>query len=313
MKLIPWLMEGDISIQYQVYRDLLDQERNDLLERISQEGYCNRFLKYQQKDGHWGGGYYTKKWISTHYTLMTLTRLQMLDIPAVRKAIDNILKEHTVENKQNHFNLEWTIKDICMDGMLLYAFTHFHTEEPRLKLIIDYILTQQLPDGGYNCNYNKPGHHTHHSSLHSTISLIEGLTSYIKRGYSYRREEVLRQRNEAVEFVLMHRLYKSDKTGEIIKKSFTMLSFPPRWKYDILRALDALREAEVPYDERIGDALALLMEKRRKDGTWPVQQKYTGDVYFDMETTGSSSRFNTLRALRVLKFYKPEAYKKLEL
>ena len=117
-------------------------------------------------------------------------------------------------------------------------------------------------------------------------------------------EELQKIRTESIEFILMHKLYKSDKTGEIIKKSFTMLSYPPRWKYDILRAFEALMNASVPYDERMDDALNVIHSKRRKDGTWPLQAKHQGKVHFDMEKPGQSSRWNTLRVLRVLKYYK---------
>jgi len=102
---------------------------------------------------------------------------------------------------------------------------------------------------------------------------------------------------------LQHRLYRSHKTGAIFDKKMLMLSYPSRWKYDILRALDYLRNAGVKYDPRMQDALEILIKKRRSDGSWPVQAKHPGQTHFDMEETGASSRWNTLRALRVLKCF----------
>ena len=101
------------------------------------------------------------------------------------------------------------------------------------------------------------------------------------------------------EFFLAHRLYRSHRTGTVVKKAFTQLSFPPRWHYDVLRGLDHFQAVEAPWDDRLADALEVLARRRRSDGTWPVQNKHGGKVWFDMEKTGGPSRWNTLRALRV--------------
>jgi len=314
MKIIDWLLEGDAAIAYQTYRDLLDDNRLDLKVKISEEGFGKRLMEFQQPNGHWGGGYYSKKWTSTHYTLMELRRLNINPSPQIKKAIDNILDSHILNSDGSKPEKHtWIINDICMYGMLLHAFAYFKVDERKLVSTIDFILARQLPDGGYNCEFGRSSKIVRHSSLHSTISIIEGMTTYLDNGYVYRKNEIIKQRQEAVEFILMHRLFKSDKTGLIIKKSFLMLSYPPRWKYDILRALDAFREAKVPYDMRMDEAIEVLMKKRRIDGTWPVQQKYQGLVHFDMEPTGGPSRMNTLRVLRVLKYYRPDIYERLDL
>ncbi len=166
--------------------------------------------------------------------------------------------------------------------------------------MVDHVLDKQMPDGGWNCQW--PQNPTH-SSLHTTINLLEGLVEYIENGYSYRVEELIKAQRKAHEFILMHRLYRSDKTGKIIKKQMTMLSFPSRWKYDVLRALDYFWRVDLPYDERMSDAIELLKKKRLKNGLWTVQHKHPGRVHFDMEATGKASRWNTLRAQRVLKKY----------
>ncbi|HEY9122677.1 MAG TPA: hypothetical protein VIM80_06745, partial [Brevefilum sp.] len=142
-----------------------------------------------------------------------------------------------------------------------------------------------------------------HSSMHTTISVLEGIWEFIKAGYQYRVDELILAKKEAEEFLLMHHLFRSSRSGEIIDKKWTMLSFPSRWRYDILRALVYFVDAGVPYDPRMDDALNVLLSKQRKDGTWPVQAKHPGQVHFDMEKTGTPSRFNTLRALRVLSIY----------
>jgi hypothetical protein len=158
-----------------------------------------------------------------------------------------------------------------------------------------------MPDGGFNCNYNFTG--ARHSSLHSTLSVLEGITEYEKNGYTYRLPELLEVRERSVEFILLHRLFLSDRTGEIINKDFLKLACPGRWRYDILKCLDYLRYSETSFDKRMEPALEVLMKKRNRDLTWNLQAKHPGQVHFEMEKAGRPGRWNTLRALRVLKYY----------
>jgi hypothetical protein len=191
--------------------------------------------------------------------------------------------------------------DLCVNGMFLNYASFFEVPEIELESVVDYTLENQMPDGGFNCEITRKN--PVHSSMHTTISVLEGILEFIKAGYQYRVDELTRAKKAAEKFLLMHHLYKSSRSGEIIDKKWAMLSFPSRWRYDILRALVYFVEAGVPYDPRMEDALDVLLSKHRKDGTWPVQAKHPGQVHFDMEKTGTSSRFNTLRALRVLSVY----------
>jgi hypothetical protein len=154
---------------------------------------------------------------------------------------------------------------------------------------------------GFNCRSNRKG--AVHSSLHTTLSVAEGILEYSKHGYKYRKVELQEAEQRSREFILQHRLYKSDKTGKIIDKKMVMLSYPSRWRYDILRALDYFQDARVGHDIRMDDAIEVLLKKRRKDGKWPLQMKHAGQTHFDMEKSGEASRWNTLRALRVLKHF----------
>ena len=121
--------------------------------------------------------------------------------------------------------------------------------------------------------------------------------------YKYRLSELARIESESREFILLYKLFSSDHTDEIIDKRMLMLSYPSRWRYDILRALDILQYAGISHDPRMQDALDVLNNKRRKDGRWPLQARHPGQTHFDMEKTGTLSRWKTLRALRVLKHY----------
>ncbi|GAB4424854.1 MAG: hypothetical protein Kow002_14370 [Anaerolineales bacterium] len=300
--LIQWLLTGDVAVQFQVWRDLLGEEKRDLRNRIVAEGWGKRFLNERKPDGHWGRGFYQVKWISSHYTLLDLKHLNIAPTPpAIAETIDIILREN--KSADGGINPHGQIKqsDVCINGMILNYACYFKADEAALRSVVDFIISQHMSDGGFNCRSNRQG--AVHSSLHTTISVLEGIHEYCTNGYSYHCIELERIAAEAREFILQHRLFLSDRTGKIIDKRFLMLSYPSRWKYDILRALEYFRAANIPYDERMQPALDALLEKRRKDGRWPVQAKHPGKVHFDMEKTGQPSRWNTLRALRVCKHF----------
>jgi hypothetical protein len=185
--------------------------------------------------------------------------------------------------------------------MSLNYAAYFGMPAEYLESIIDFLIANQMPDGGFNCQSNRRG--TVHSSLHSTLSVLEGIHEYISNAYSYRAAELQRIVQGASEFILQHRLFRSDKTGHVINPAFLRLSYPPRWYYDILRALDYFRAADPGYDSRMQDALDVLLHKRGKDGTWSLQARHPGQTHFEMERPGQPSRWNTLRALRVLKHF----------
>jgi hypothetical protein len=185
--------------------------------------------------------------------------------------------------------------------MFLNYASYFGAEEAELQSIVDLLLREHMPDGGFNCESNRQG--AVHSSLHTTISVLEGILEYGRSGYTYRLDELQESADQARSFLLEHKLLRSDRTGEIIDKKMLMLSYPSRWRYDILRALDYFQLAGVGYDPRLQDALDVLVKKRRKDRRWPVQAKHPGQTHFDMERTGGPSRWNTLRAMRVLRHF----------
>jgi hypothetical protein len=193
------------------------------------------------------------------------------------------------------------VSDVCLNGMVLNYAAYFGAEEKLLESIVNFILSQQMKDGGFNCNFNRKG--AVHSSLHSTLSVIEGIAEFAKRGYVYRLPELQCSEKESQEFILQHSLFRSDRTGRIIDRKMLLLSYPSRWRYDILRALDYFRFAEVKYDPRMEEAIEILLDKRKSDNTWPLQARHAGRTHFEMEITGESSRWNTLRALRILNHF----------
>ena len=301
-QLIAWLLEGDVSIQYQVHRDLLAVEKPYLRERIATAGWGAQFLSYRQKEGHWGQRFYQPKWISTHYTVLDLKNLAIAPKnEAIRQSISQVIQALKGPDG-GIFPIGADKKsDVCVNGMFLNYASYFGTKKDDLKSIVDFLLTEHMKDGGFNCNSNGIG--AVHSSLHSTISVLEGILEYAKNGNRYRLEELQEAADKARTFLLQHRLFRSDRTGKIIDQKMLMLSYPSRWRYDILRALDYFQFAGISYDPRMQDALDILETKQRKDGKWPVQAKHPGQTHFDMEKTGGPSRWNTLRAMRVLKHF----------
>jgi hypothetical protein len=299
-----WLLSGDVAIQYQVHRDLVGSGRQrlqTLRARIPREGWGKRFLARRQPDGHWGRGYYQPKWTSTHYTLMDLMHLGIPPAtPSVRETVGIVFDDHIGEDGGIAFSrTSKTVResDVCINGMALGFGAYFGMADHQLHSVIDNIMDRQMQDGGWNC---MDAQGAVHSSLHSTVSILEGLLVYRSGGGRYRAGEMMSMEAAGREFILRHRLYRSHRSGEIIDRRMLMLSWPSRWRYDILRALDHFQAARCPYDARMDDALEVLAKKRRADGRWPLQAKHPGRVHFDMEQPGGVSRWNTLRALRVL-------------
>lgn len=303
--LIAWLLEGDVSIQFQVQRDLLKTNKpkqKQLQKRITTEGWGARFLALQNDNGHWGSGFYQQQWTSTHYTLLDLKHLGITQhhkhIQQTLALILQTLKGpdggiYPVHTKQR--------SDVCINGMFLNYAAYFGVKEDDLKSIVDFLLTEHMLDGGFNCYSNTKG--AKHSAMNSTLCVIEGILEYTRNGYQYKLEALQAAEMQSREFLLKHHLFRSDKTGLIIDKKMLMLSYPSRWKYDILRVLDYFHFAGVAYDARMADAIEVLLKKQRADHRWPLQAKHSGQTHFNMEKAGSPSRWNTLRALRVLQHF----------
>jgi len=301
-QLIAWLLEGDVSVQYQVHRDLLATEKPDLRDRIATEGWGAQFLSFRKREGHWGQRFYQPKWISTHYTILDLKNLAISqDNKEIRQSLSQVIQKLKGQDGGIFpFGAEKK-SDVCVNGMFLNYASYFGTREDDLKSIVDFLLTEHMKDGGFNCNSNGIG--AIHSSVHSTISVLEGILEYAGNGNTYKLDELQESADKARTFLLQHRLFRSDRSGKIIDRRMLMLSYPSRWRYDILRALDYFHFAGINYDPRMQDALDILKKKRRKDNKWPVQARHPGQTHFEMEKTGGPSRWNTLRAMRVLQHF----------
>lgn len=299
--IIQWLLDGDPVIRWQVHRDLLDSPI-EVIEserrKIATDGWGKQLLDLQDEKGLWAKGLYTPKWTSTTYTALQLWRMGLApDNMQARKAAYILLeKGFYTDNGINYFG-SLNYGEQCVTGMILTLCSYFQIDDPRVDRLADFLKVRQLPDGGWNCQAPRGATH---SSFNTTIIVLESMHEYAQ----FRKSTDIRQQQQSGwEFLLEHRLFRSHRTGKIVDPRMTRLSFPPRWHYDILRALDYWQDCRFPYDPRIDDAVEIVIKKQKKDGCWPLQQRYPGRTHFEMETVGQSSRWNTLRALRVIKCY----------
>jgi hypothetical protein len=305
---IRWLLDGDPAIRWQTLRDLVGAPEGTVereRKKVAGDGWGAQLLAKQNPEGRWAdgrswdGGLYNPKWISTTYTMMLLRDFGLpTNNRQARKACTLLLDEGL--QRDGGINYGWRGRsETCITGMVLSILSHFQYDDDRVDTVADHLLQQQMADGGWNCRRD---HGATHSSVHTTISALEGLRLYeLNRGRKVRAIQAAQRR--AREFLLVHRLFRSHRTGEIIKPIFIRFSYPPRWHYDILRALDYFQAVNAPRDPRLADAIGIVESSRHEDGRWPLQNSYKGKTYFELERLGAPSRWNTLRALRVLKWW----------
>ena len=298
---IQWLLQGDPAIRWQTQRDLLGATEAVMLterQQVATTGWGAKLLSYPDPSGLWGDGLYSPKWISTTYTMLLLRRLGLgSGNPQAQKACWILLdKGFYADGGINYFS-SLKYSETCVTGMVLSILAYFDFQDERVADLVENLLNQQMADGGWNCESYKGATH---SSFHTTISVLEGLREYEKRRPD---PSLTASQNRAVEFLPIHYLFRSDRTGEVVDPRMTRFSFPPRWRYDVMRVLDYFQERNIPPDPRMTNAIELLNKKRRPDGAWLLQNRHPGRVFFELEVVGQPSRWNTLRALRILQWY----------
>lgn len=311
MKLEPavveWLLEGDPAIRWQVKRDLLDAPAREVeaeRAKVATEGWGKALLGEQAADGSWGGGLYTPKWTSTFYTLLQVTAMGIgREHPQARAAAALLFEKglcadggirlwgnHTIRETR-----DGRVGELCVTGMGLRMFSAC-LEDPREAGPAARCLTgSELADGGWNCQRR-----SRHGSFHTTISVLEGLREWCLAVGSADAEAAGAKGRE---FFLEHRMFRSHRTGEVVKEAMTRFTFPYHWHYDVLRGLDYFASVKAPRDERLAEAIELVHARRKPDGRWAMQNRYAGKEYFVMEANREPSRWNTLRALRVLRWW----------
>ncbi|NLO36530.1 MAG: hypothetical protein GX112_09285 [Clostridiaceae bacterium] len=305
-KPIEWLLSGDVSLQYLTRRDYLGSDEHQLTSlqnRIAGEGFGARFLSCQNPDGHWGRYYYQPKWTSTHYTLQDLKNL---GVPATlqpcRTMVLRLLADCQLAAGGLNLARYPHPGDICVDGMVLDYAAYFCPDEPRLAMLAQHLLAAQKPDGGFTWDLN-----AHTGDPHTTICVLEGLLQYRPWCERSLSEHIRETQARAVAFLLDNRLFLDHADTR-----FRKLSYPFRYRYDLLRALACLAKDRLPRDNRLEPAVAWLLAKRSADGLWKLENRHKGAVHFDMEAVGAPSRFITLQALCAIRYFAPERLGKEE-
>ena len=297
-------MSGDPAIRWQVLRDLdqapaadVDHERH----LVAATGWGARLLALQDADGSWSGEMYSPKWTSTTYTMLLL---RQIGLPAenerARAACGWLLDRGLFQDGGISFG--WGRSETCVTSIVLSIVAAFRIDDERVERLVDRLLAEQMKDGGWNCR--RPRGATH-SSMNTTILALEAMLLYEghRASAAGRLAQVRAAQARGREFLLVHRVFRSHRGGGTIRAEFARMAFPPQWHFDFLRALDHCREARAPLDERLSDAIDLLVEKRGLDGRWPLEHRLQGRYWFQMERIGAPSRWNTLRALRVLEWW----------
>jgi hypothetical protein len=300
---IDWLLEGDPSIRWQVMAGLTDEPPEVVAAeraRVATEGWGGRLLSLQAPDGSWGGTAWTPEHDDTFDTLYLL-RAMGLDpaSPEARHAIE-LVREH-VTFKAGYPGDSWDGNaffagevEPCINGRIVAIGAYFGVD---VKPLVDRLLGEQLPDGGWNCEVESG---STVSSLGTSISVLEGLIEH-ERVSGDRVVAAARHRGE--DYMLERRLFRRRSTGEVIDPTFLQFSFPTFYLYDVLRGLDYLQSTGEEPDPRTAEAIDVVAGKRDASGRWPRENVHPGRVHFEMEAgEGSPSRWNTLRALRVLRW-----------
>jgi hypothetical protein len=312
---IQWLLDAgaDPAIRWQVLRDLTGAAPEEVAAeraRVATAGWGARLLALQGTDGTWGGTAWNQGWDSTMHVLTLLRELGLEPASAAaRRAVGRVRER--VRWMGWDGDGTWRGEDFvgnpffagevepCINGQVAASGAYFGCVAD-IQRIIGLLLAEQLPDGGWNCEAERG---STRSSFNTTICVLEALLEYQLAG-GERSAEVREARLRGQEYLLERRLLRRKSTGEVIDPAFTRLAFPPWWHYDVLRALDYLRRAGVTPDARLAEAIALVAAKRDGDGRWPLDLQHPGRMPIALdEGEGRPSRWNTLRALRVLDWY----------
>ena len=292
-----WLLEGDPAIRYLTHRDLLlatPEQCSALQEQLALEGICARLLSYQRENGHWGLHYYQPKWTCTHYTLLELKDIGALPaLAACRSIVLRMFDECTLPSGAMNLSKHVHPNDTCVDAMVLNYASYFCREETRLNQLAKHIITEQRQDGGFTWDAN-----SNHGDPHTTICALEGLGQYAASRACGEKVHVDESIQDGVSFLLSNQLFIDSAD-----RRFQKLTYPARYRYDLLRALEFFVRQKISYDERMRPAVLWLSEKRMKEGRWRLEHTHAGNVHFALEEVGKPSRFVTWKAMLVLNAY----------
>ena len=309
MAALDWLLDGDPAIRWRAMRDLTDAPANDVAAeraRVATEGWGPRLLALRRNDGLWDIGKPDVEWP----TLIALLMLRDMGLdPAsepAREAIGRV-RDMTWHNPWGEWDGQRVFTgevEPCINGRVVTVGSYFGLD---VRGIVERLLGEQMEDGGWNCEQENG---STRGAFASSINVLEGLLAYQSATGGSAEVTTALERGQA--YFLDRRMLRRLSTGELINPEYSQFSFPTGYHYDALRGLEHLRAAGVTPDGRVDEAIELVRSKRDADGRWPLENVHEDelvnarlrDLDFDMgEREGQPSRWNTLRAMRVLDWY----------
>ena len=294
---IEWLLDSDRSIRWQVLRDLTHSPAEVIAverSRVAIEGWGARLLADQRPDGQWGDGVRLPFWWTNMYTLVFLRDLGIDPTSEPARRAIGLVRDNVTWGPEfgNSPFFEGEVEP-CINGRVVALGAYFGERSDRL---VGRLLSEQLADGGWNCAAERG---SVRSSFHTTVCVLEGLLAFEQAFGGNAAVTDARRRGE--EYLLERRLLRRRSTGALINPAWTELVFPPLWHYDVLRALDYFRAASARTDERMGEAVNAVVERRQPDGRWLLDARHKDTLYEELAgPVATPNRWITLRALRVL-------------
>ena len=309
MSVLDWLLDSDPAIRWQALRDLVDAPAEVVAAeraRVATEGWGARLLALQGEDGPWARGalFPDGRWDRAHEhqpwtaTANTLVLLRDFGIDPHRDDVRRgvaLIRDHS---RWEHAGQPFFSGEVepCINGMVVVLGAYFGQD---VDGVVARLLGEQLDDGGWNCEVENG---SARSSFNTTIRVLEGLLAHERATGGSAESIAARRRGD--EYLLERKLFRRRSTGDVVDPAWLQFSFPTRWHYDVLRGLEYFRDAGDRPDPRMDEAIQLVRDKQQPDGMWLLENTHPGRVHFALEEgDGRPSRWNTLRALRVLSWY----------
>lgn len=316
-----WLLDPvDPSVRFQTMITLDGRQPDSpevLIARqeIMAGGPVAAILNAMNDDGSWGepARFYNDKYTGSVWNLLLLGELAADPAdPRVRKACDFILSNsqnidsggfsYTRSTKTGDGLASGVIP--CLTGNMVFSLIKLGClDDPRVQQAIDWITSWQRADDGEsaapdNAVYKRYemcwGRHTCHMGVSKAFKALAAIPA------DQRSPSVLAKIAELGEYFLKHHLYKkSHDLSAIARPGWLKFGFPLMYQTDILELLDIYASLGW-WDERLRDALEVVIGLRQPDGRWKLENSFNGKMLVRIEQKGKPSKWITLKALRVL-------------
>lgn len=315
--LLRWMLETDPALRWRVERDLAGASEEiwrATQARVATEGFGARLLALQDADGQWAGGAFFpanfdfkgpeaaagagQPWTATTWSLNTL-REWGVDATALAGTTEKLAANSRWEYDESLTYWQGEV-DCCINAYTLANGAWLGAD---VSGIARWFLEHQLSDGGWNCEWDNG---STRSSFHSTLNSLKGILYWEQATGG--TDELRDARAGAEDYLLKRKLMNRLSTGEPVGQWVTRFTYPFRWRYSALRAVDYFREAtihdRITPDERLADAIETIRSQRQLNGAWLQADREQGRVWFDVDVAaGEASPWLTYYATKVLDWW----------